>query len=145
MLTNIPAPRETEKVVQRAFGGLDRRPGVRSGVYKNNRLELVPRAMVNVSGEKAPLLTTRRPRSVAAALTKPNGLTVYDGRLAWADSTAFFVDGVSKGAVTDTEKVFATLGSRLLIWPDKKLWDGTNFTSLEASFTASGLVFGDGR
>ena len=143
MLTNIPAPRETQKLTQRAFGGLDLRPGARSGVTQNG-LALVVRGMENMSGDFAPLLTTRRARYTAAALAKPNGLTAYEGKPVWADGTALCIDGESVGSVSDSPKVFATLGRRLLIWPDKKLWDGETLSALEASVTASGLVFGDG-
>ncbi len=144
MIPDIPVNRGAERYVQSAFGGIDRRPGARSGVDSKKRLALVVRSMKNAGWQKTPLLATRRARRTAATLTKPNGLTTYDGRLAWVDGTSLIVDGVAVGSVSDTEKVFATLGSRLLIWPDKKMWDGTTLSSLEASFTASGLVFGDG-
>lgn len=145
MLTNIPAARDTEKLVQRGFGGLDRRPGSRSG-GSGGALSLVIRDEKNLSGRKAPLLSTRRPRRIAAHAETPNGLTAYGGALVWVDGTRLVVGGepVSGVTLTNSKKVFAQLGSRLLIWPDKVTWDGESLTPLEADFTAQGLTFGDG-
>ena len=62
MLSTIPAPRETEKVVQASFGGIDKRPGARSGIDSKGRLQLVIKSERNIGWQKTPLLATRRVR-----------------------------------------------------------------------------------
>ena len=144
MLAKLPVPRPTVKAAQRAFGGLERRPGVRSALGAGGALSLVLREAENLSGEQAPLLASRRPRPLGAALQKPNGLFSHGGALVAADGTALRIGGETVGAVSDSPKVFASLGSRLLIWPDKLIWDGETLSPLQAECTVSGLVFSDG-
>lgn len=94
--------------------------------------------MRNLTGENAPLLSSRRPRSVLRTLEKPNGLYAADS-LFYVDGTSFCVDGVPCGTVTDTPKRFACLGAYLLIFPDKAYYHCSTgeFGSLESTYTGA--------
>ena len=94
--------------------------------------------MENLTSDLYPVLSPRKPRYLITTLTKPNGFYAKDG-LYWVDGTGFYKDGVRKGDVADSKKQFASLGTRIVIMPDKKYYDAydNSFGSLEASVTAS--------
>ena len=136
MLPVIPIPRGASRWAQRAFGGLDRRPGAAGGAVC---------AMLNLTGRAAPLLAARPPRRLRATLTRPNGLFALGDDLVWADGDGLFVAGERVGTVSDGPKTFAALGRRLLVWPDRLLWTAEGgLVPLEARYAAEGLVFSDG-
>lgn len=136
MLPRLPDRSGTGRISLRAFGGLERRAGAGPGALS---------AMENLCGADAPLLATRPPRRSVRALTKPHGLVSAAGRLFSAEGTKLFADGVEAGTVSDADKAFAALGARLLVFPDKLVWSAADgLQPLEASYTASGLVFSDG-
>ena len=117
------------------FYGLDRRAGAGNGAICD---------MTNMSGADVPVLASRPKRKSVRAQTKPHGLFAA-GALFEADGTVLRRDGVSVGTVTDTDKTFAALGERVLVFPDKKLWTAAGgLQDLGATYTASGLVFSDG-
>lgn len=90
------------------FTGLDHRLKVReTGFYD----------MRNMSGEKLPVMTTRKKRTYLRTLLEPNGLFAHD-KLCWVDGTDFYYDGEKVGAVTDSEKQIVRMGAYVLIWPD---------------------------
>ena len=131
---NLPRRDRIGQSVQTAFGGLEHTPGAGDGALWD---------MQNLWSGDAPRLGVRPKRKKLGTLTAPNGL-FNAGRRFTADGTTLYVDGVSAGTLTDSQKVFAALGERVLIWPDKKLWspDG-GLVSLEASVTLS-CTFTDG-
>ena len=136
MLSAIPFPRGTKSQLQAAFGGLDRRPGAGNGAICD---------MVNLTGDDAPLLASREARYILPyTVRKPNGI-FSAGHLFLADGTSLYVDGVSAGTVSDSEKSFAALGERVVIWPDKLVWtEAEGLTAIEEQVAASGLSFSDG-
>ena len=112
MLPELPYTNKTRRVTQDQFGGLERRMGAENGAIAD---------MVNLTGDHAPVLSSRGKRYTVRSVTKANGLFSDGEHLFLADGTTLYVDGVSAGSVTDTGKVFAALGKRVVIWPDKKV------------------------
>ena len=97
--------------------------------------------MQNLTGDYAPVLSTRRRRGMVRQMVKPNGIFATD-RLAWVDGTSFFYNGSLVGEVSDSEKTFVAMGAYLIIFPDKKAYNTYTgeFTSLGAKFTSIGNV-----
>ncbi len=98
-------------------------------------------AMENMTGAELPVAASRKKRRFIRKLQKPNGLFAHD-KLCWVDGTAFCYNGVEKGTLTDSKKTFVRMGSRVVIFPDKKMYDSTEdaLISLEASYTSTGAV-----
>ena len=98
-------------------------------------------AMENMSGDRYPFLSPRKPRGTVKELGKANGLIARE-KLMWADGTGLYYDGNRVATVTDTEKTFIYFGAYVLIFPDKKMYntaDGT-MKNMEQSFRSSGVV-----
>lgn len=77
-------------------------------------------------------------------VAKPNGL-YCSGKRFLVDGTALTVDGQEVGQVADSEKQMQGMSGRVVIWPDKLVYTQEGeLEHLEASYSASGLVFGDG-
>ena len=97
----------------------------------------------NLSIRRYPYFTTRRERQMlddysgtVSALTSWEKLVVVmDGHL--------YYDGVARGEVTDGEKQFAVVNSKLIIWPDKKYLDMNTLTvnDLAAQTSGTGATF----
>jgi len=106
------------------FTGLDHRPKVRATAFYNMR---------NMSGEKLPVMSTRKRRTYLRTLLKPNGLIAHDS-LCWVDGTDFYYGGEKAGQVTDGEKQLVRMGAQVLIFPDGKCYNAQTkeFTSLGA-------------
>ena len=135
MLPELPFKERTERIAQTAFGGLDRRLGAGDGAICD---------MTNLCSDHAPVLASRPARYVTGTVTKPNGIFSDGVHLLACDGTALSVDGAGVGTLTDTAKVFAALGERVVIWPDKVLWTAEGgLEALGASVTAS-CTFTDG-
>lgn len=117
---------------QTAFGGYDHREGAGDGAIYD---------CVNMSADKYPLVTTRKRRRQYAHVQKPNGMMARDC-LCWVDGTALIVDGVEVGQVADSRKVMCGIQDKIVIWPDKVLYDrGTGeLKPLEASWTGQASV-----
>lgn len=124
------------KSTQVRFGGYDHRIGAGDGTLWD---------MENLTGDQFPLLAVRRPRSLERTLERPGGLWAH-GALCWVDGDGFFYDGKRVGAVTPGRKQFAGMGSRILIWPDKAVYDTAagKFERLEAGVSCSGVSFRNG-
>ena len=105
----------TRRIWTEQFSGLDRRPRTMDGTF---------RAMGNMTGEKWPLLSSRKRRGVAAELERPLGLMAL-GKLAWIDGRTLYFDGepTRLNHLSLEEKMLpkrmAAMGSYILIWPDK--------------------------
>lgn len=136
MLPELPYQNGAERIPQTQFGGLDRRKGAGDGAIAD---------MTNLWSEDAPVLSARPRRYTTGTVTKANGIFSDGVHLFVADGTTLYVDGVSAGSVTDTRKVFAALGERVVIWPDKKLWTSTGgLVSLESTVSSVSCTFDDG-
>ena len=124
------------KSAQVRFGGYDHRPGAGDGTLWD---------MENLTGDQFPLLAVRRPRRLDRELEQPGGLWAHNA-LCWVDGDGFFCDGKRVGTVTPGRKQFAGMGSRILIWPDKAVYDTSTgrFERLEASVSLTGVSFRNG-
>lgn len=148
------------KTTQVQFGGLDMRAGAGDGAIAD---------MFNLTGGQAPVLSTRPPRRTSGdrfVESSIGGLYCTD-QVCYVVGQRFYVDGTYAGNLkTDGEKVFCSLGNRVVIWPDKMIWLGgadtdgdtdpahdaddeddgrtTGLQDLEASVTKTGLIFSDG-
>jgi hypothetical protein len=100
--------------------------------------------MTNLCGLCYPLISPRPKRRLPTTLTTPRGLFAKD-KLVYVDGTDFYYDGTVKGTVADSDKVFAAIGPRIIIFPDKKYYDAyaDSFGSLEATRTGA-VTFQDG-
>ena len=138
MLPKLKTQSGPGRVAMGGFGGLDRRPGAGPGAVS---------AMENMSADAAPALTARPPRRTLRSLNgTAHGVFAAGEDLLSAEGTALYVNGApAAGTLSDTDKVFAALGERVVIFPDKLLWTAAGgLEPLEAACTASGLVFSDG-
>lgn len=124
------------KVQQIKFGGLNRNPGASDGEIYDMR---------NLSGAAYPLLSTRKRRYKLHSLSNPSGIYARE-RLCWVDGTDFYYNFEKKGTVKAGDKVFGSLGSFIVILPDKCYYnvDTGVFGSLEAKFSGRGVRFQDG-
>lgn len=98
-------------------------------------------AMENMTGDRYPLLSPRKPRGTIRTLEKANGILARE-KLLWVDGTGVYYDGKQIGTVTDSEKQFVSMGAYVLIFPDKAYYntaDGT-FGNLENEYTSTGTV-----
>lgn len=131
---------ESRTAVQ-TFLGLNRNPGLREGELAD---------MENLSSDRFPLLSPRKPRGLYAAPGHCTGLIARD-TLCCTDGSCFVMDGyrVELG-LSDSPKQLVSMGSYVIILPDKKYVntvDLTDFGNVEAVFTGKvslTLCAGDG-
>lgn len=117
------------------FGGYDHRIGAQNGTIWD---------MKNLTGDHYPVLSSRPPRYTVQSVTKANGLYCM-GKVFLVDGTTLYVDGEAAGTLEDNEKTMQGMSGRVVIWPDKKIYTKEGeLENLEASYSAAGLVFGDG-
>ena len=117
------------------FRGYDHNIGAQDGTIWDE---------ANMTGDFYPVMGVRAPRFTTASAAAPNGIFSYDG-LFWADGTSLKHNGITVGTVTDSPKQFAAMGDRIIILPDKLIYDcseGT-LTSMESSVSVS-AAFRDG-
>ena len=141
IFTKLPYQDTIRQSVQTTFGGLNHTAGAADGELYD---------MQNLWSGDFPRLSVRPGRITLGAMTKPNGLFTTDHRFV-VDGAAVYVDGAAVvGTVQDSPKVFAALGYRVLLWPDKKVLippeaPATTWTmaSLESTVTTS-ATFEDG-
>ena len=119
------------------FAGLDHTAGAKEGTLYD---------MVNMCGDDYPVLGTRRKRAIYQTLANPGGIGAYE-KLCWVDGTAFFYDGVKRGAVSLGKKRFVPFAGKVIILPDKLYYDiyTQEFGSLEAKWAGNSLEFANGE
>lgn len=79
-------------------------------------------AMENMSGDRYPLLSPRKPRGTIMELGKANGLLARE-KMLWMDGSELFYGGEKVGTLTDSEKTFISFGAYVLIFPDKFMYN----------------------
>lgn len=91
---------------------------------------------LNLSSSAYPCLTQRPAREVYKTLTAPSALYAR-GNMCYVDGTTFYYNGEPAGEVTAGEKQFATINTRIIIWPDKICYDTVSgtMTGLSLSLT----------
>lgn len=124
------------KAQQVKFGGLNHTMGAKDGQLWD---------MKNLTGDHAPLLSTRAPRMLYRTIPGCSTLFSWEG-LCWVAGTEFFFQGEKKGNVTEGEKVFGSLGAYIVIFPDKAYFDTVSgeFGSLESSWSGESVTFTNG-
>lgn len=132
-------------VVRRQFGGLNNNLAAQDGEIT---------WMTNMSAKEFPLLCPRDRRGLERTLTKPRGIGAQDDPF-WVANGKFYYAGEDKGTVDpNTEKQFAVIGGKVIIFPDKKYYDknvdtmgtmGSKFGSMALSKSISGLEFKNGE
>lgn len=136
----LPSMKYADKLTkgkQIKFRGLNHTIGARDGEIWD---------MQNMTGDHAPVLATRAKRMLYKKLEKPGGLYSWEG-LAWVDGTGFYYKGEPKGQVTEGVKRFGSLGSKIVILPDKCYYDVAEdtFGSMESRWAGGSLTFGNGK
>lgn len=124
--------RTTQKTVE--FKGIN---------YTNMAQDGEMRDSLNISTDNYPTLSPRKARTVVQdSLTSPTDIFSVNGKLGWIDGTSFVYDGVTKGTVTAGEHYLRVITNRIVIFPDKKIYNATTdtFENMEASFTVSGKI-----
>lgn len=136
-LPNMKYADKLTKGKQIKFRGLNHTIGARDGEIWDMR---------NMTGDHAPVLATRAKRMLYRTLEAPGGLYSHDG-LAWVDGTGFYYKGELKGQVSQGMKNFGSLGSKIVILPDKCYYDAATdtFGSMEARWEGDSLTFGHGK
>jgi hypothetical protein len=118
----IPQTRDTMTV----FKGLNMTPSVPDGEFSG---------MQNMAGDLFPVLSPRGRRWIVPRVdgsyhtegdtfTKCNGITSVNDKLLFVDVTHLWYGTADKGEeLTDTAKTFVRMGARVLIFPDKKVYN----------------------
>lgn len=120
------------KKTQVKFAGYDHREGAGDGTLWD---------MENLWGGRYPLLSLRPSRSLTARTSQPGGLYAHDG-LYWAGSGGLYRDGTKLGDLSEGKKVFCSLGSCIVVFPDKAFYrtDTGEFGSLEAEWSGTATL-----
>lgn len=95
------------------FAGLNYGQGTSDGELAESR---------NLSSARFPCLSQRAGRKSAGSYTSPTGLYAR-GKLCVVDGTDFLYGGKVVGQVTAGEKQFATINTKIVIFPDKVYYD----------------------
>ena len=109
-LPDLPYAEQRTRSVQRRFGGY--RHTIAD--FDGNLFD-----MENLSSDGFPLIKTRSPRRRYGTLAKCNGIYAPGDRLIVVDGTSLYLDSTLVGTVADSAKTFASLGDRVIIFPDK--------------------------
>lgn len=90
---------------------------------------------LGLSSAQFPCLSQRAGRKMAGAYLSPTGLYAR-GKLCVVDGTSLLYDGKEVGQVTAGEKQFATINTKIVIFPDKVYYDTANgeFGHLDATY-----------
>lgn len=125
----------------RQFGGLNETYACSEAEYQ---------AGLNFSSRDFPALSTRTPRRKMWEVEKLHGvyhlnglLTVYGTTLEYTPDDATEPAVTIEGQLTDTEKQMAGMGTSVLIWPDKKIFDTATgaMKNIEAEWEGIDVTF----
>lgn len=136
-LPSMQYVKRNRAVTQITFGGLNRTAGAKDGEIRD---------MENMTTDHYPVMASRLPRWKVAKLQKPGGIVAME-KLGWVDGDGFWYDGVRRCQVTPGKKTFATMGKRIIILPDRLIYDTQSgqTSSMGAKWSGTGAVFGDGK
>ena len=99
-----------------SFLGLNRSDDTREGEFSGQR---------NMSDRRYPFLAPRLPRAAEKFDTEPSALFSWDGAQIMVRDGKLLYNGESLCNVTDGEKQFAVVNTKLVVWPDKLIVDLT--------------------
>ena len=141
MLPDIPYKTGATRIPVQQFAGLERRVGGGNGTIKD---------MWNLTGRDAPVLSSRPKRWHMMDVAAPHGMFSTGGDVYLVDGKRLYNGGqlvVTLPTEGNVNRVFAAMGTRLLIWPDKVLVTlgmTGSYTALGSSTTQS-CTFQDGQ
>lgn len=100
--------------------------------------------MENLSTAYFPMLSCRAPRGTVAALAEPQGLLAKE-KLAWVEGGTLYYDGLPTAltGLGEGDKQLVSMGAYICVFPDKLYYntaDGTDYGSMEASYSSTGAV-----
>lgn len=100
------------------------------------------RQSLNLSARRYPYITTRHKRAQQEGYTSATALTGW-GKLVAVEGTNLLYDGEIVAQVTEGEKQFAVVNTKMVIWPDKVYLDMTSkeVKGLGAKLSGSKAVF----
>ena len=101
------------------------------------------RDSLNISCDNYPSITPRRARKILREnIGGATEIHSIEGKLMWVSGTDFIVDGVVKGTVTEGKKSIASITKRVVIFPDKKVYDASKdeFKPIEVTAKSTGNV-----
>ena len=78
--------------------------------------------MENMTSDEYPLLAPRKPRRKIKDFAFPRGLHAHE-KLCWIERTGFYYDGEYVGEVDQGSHDMVSMGSYVIIWPDKKIFN----------------------
>ena len=98
--------------------------------------------MENMSSDRFPLLSPRKPRERVRQMAKANGFCLRE-KLLYVDGTQLFYGAEKIGTVTDSPKTFVSMGAYVYIFPDKLEFHTATgaLVPMEASFSAKGIRY----
>ena len=135
MFPTVASP-STQRHVTDVFRGYDHNPRIAEGNFYH---------MENLTSDRYPLLSNRRPRGHIADLTAPQGL-LGKGQLAYIDAGHLYYGGLDVTAyfhaqglmISDGPKQLVSMGAYLIIYPDKLYMNTEDFSdcgSMEAYYS----------
>lgn len=107
----LQVPSGIQKVVQIQFGGLAHYDAAKDGQIYD---------MQNITGDNYPILQPRQKRRLVSEGQNETAIFAHE-KLVEVKGTQLLYDGVPVGTVTPGKKIFASMGARILIWPDKAI------------------------
>ena len=131
---NLPVG-SSRRLMTQTFTGYDHRLKGAEGSFFETR---------NLSLERFPLLSTRRPRGIVETLRDPGGLIAKDA-LCYVDGGTLYVNRhpTALTGLLPGEKQLVSMGAYVLIFPDKVYYnteDPSDFGSMEADLEFSGEI-----
>lgn len=133
-LTELPTSREIVEV----FKGYNHNLRIGDGEFYD---------MTNLSSDNFPVLSPRSKRGIYTTLTTPQGMMVANDSLCYVDSGGFVINEYEEHRfpmmLTDTPKTLVSMGSYVIIMPDKKYIntaDYDDFGDIEKTFVSESTV-----
>lgn len=132
---------KNSRTLLRVFGGLNETYGCGEAEYSSG---------INFSSRDFPALSTRIPRRRLRAAAQVNGMHHLNGlllvcgtRLEYTPDDPALPAVVREDAVANSRKTLVSMGSRILIWPDKLSFDTLTgeLTELGAVWSGAGVCF----
>lgn len=127
-LPRVPYADSLNKTQQTQFGGYNHTRAAGDGELWD---------MGNLWAGNFPALSVRPRRALVTTLREPHGLAAGDV-LAWVDGDQLYYGGKAVGTVERSDKQMAFLGDRLIIFPDKKVYNpfDNSLTAIENEFSS---------
>ncbi len=93
---------------------------------------------LNISSRRYPYITTRKKRTVHGDYSNATALASWE-KLIVVDGTNLYYDDELLGTVTEGEKQFAMVNTKLVVMPDKKYYDFNDSTWNDMSYSLTNV------